>query len=57
MQPLFNITRRKVGGIWFIRLGRVTISISVSRTYRPLAQARRKATPRAQLLLTHFNKA
>lgn len=31
MQHIFNISRRKVGGIWFVKLGRVNISFCVSR--------------------------
>ena len=30
-QPVFNCSRRKVGGIWFVKLGRVNISFCVSR--------------------------
>ena len=28
---IFNVSRRKVGGIWFVKLGRVNISFCVSR--------------------------
>jgi hypothetical protein len=34
MQRIFNISRRKVGGIWFVKLGRINISFSVSRPKR-----------------------
>jgi len=30
-QPIFNASCRKVGGIWFVKLGRVNISFCVSR--------------------------
>lgn len=29
--PIFNVSRRKVGGIWFVKLGRINLSFSVSR--------------------------
>lgn len=29
--PVFNFSRRKVGGIWFIKIGRINLSFSVSR--------------------------
>jgi hypothetical protein len=32
MAPIFNITRRKVGGIWFLKLGRLNFSFCVSRS-------------------------
>jgi hypothetical protein len=28
---VFNFKRRKVGGIWFVKLGRINLSFSVSR--------------------------
>jgi hypothetical protein len=34
--PAFNISRRKVGGIWFLKIGRFTLAFCVSRAYRPL---------------------
>ncbi len=38
MSKYFNLSTRKVGGLRFIKLGRLTISLSVSRRdYRPLA--------------------
>ena len=30
---MFNFRRRKVGGIWFVKLGRINLSFSVSRTH------------------------
>ena len=33
---MFNVSYRKVGGISFLKLGRMTISWSVSKAYRPL---------------------
>jgi hypothetical protein len=32
----FNISFRRVGGLRFLKLGRLTVSWSVSRAYRPL---------------------
>jgi hypothetical protein len=31
MQRILNVSHRKVGGIWFVKLGRINISFSVSR--------------------------
>jgi hypothetical protein len=36
MRTLFNFDTRRVGGIRFIRLGRIFLSFGVSREYRPL---------------------
>jgi len=33
MQPLFNIRRRKVGGIWFVRIGRIQLSFCLCRSF------------------------
>jgi hypothetical protein len=30
-QPIFNYGRHKVGGIWFLKLGRLNFSFSVSK--------------------------
>jgi hypothetical protein len=35
-EPLFNICWRRVGGLFFIKVGRLTVSFSISRRYRPL---------------------
>lgn len=32
---IFNIAMRRVGGLTFIKFGRLTISFSVSREYKP----------------------
>jgi hypothetical protein len=32
----WNVSTRKVGGLRFIKIGRLTISISVSKSYRSL---------------------
>jgi hypothetical protein len=31
MIPIFNWSRRKVGGIWFVKLGRFNLSFCISR--------------------------
>ena len=36
MANLFNISTRRVGGIRFLKIGRLTFSFCVSREYRPL---------------------
>lgn len=36
MERVWNITWRKVGGLWFVKVGRLTLSFSVARAYRPL---------------------
>lgn len=33
---IFNISFRRVGGIRFLKIGRLTFSFCVSRAYRPL---------------------
>ena len=33
---LINFCQRKVGGIRFLRLGRLTVSFCVSKKYKPL---------------------
>jgi hypothetical protein len=35
-KQMFNFSHRKVGGLTFIRLGRLTLSFSVGSSYRPL---------------------
>lgn len=32
----FNISARRVGGIRFLKVGRLTFAFSVSRAYRPI---------------------
>jgi hypothetical protein len=34
---IFNFSTRKVGGLRFVKLGRLTLSFSVSREYKPMA--------------------
>lgn len=34
-QPIFNLRRRKVGGIWFVRLGRFQLSFCLCRGFYP----------------------
>src|SRR5215472_10363618 len=34
MQSVFNFRRRKVGGIWFFKLGRLNVSFCISRPKR-----------------------
>ncbi len=36
MRALFNVSTRKVGGIRFVKIGRLTLSFSVSRSYRAI---------------------
>lgn len=31
MEPAFHVSARKVGGIWFVKAGRLNLSFSVSR--------------------------
>jgi hypothetical protein len=35
MQPIFNLRRRKVGGIWFLRIGRFQMSFCLCRGFTP----------------------
>lgn len=36
-EAILNICARKVGGIWFVKVGRFTFAFSVSREYKPLS--------------------
>jgi hypothetical protein len=35
MSNIFNVRRRKVGGIWFLRVGRLQFSFCLCRGYAP----------------------
>jgi hypothetical protein len=35
-EPVINFDTRRVGGVRFVKLGRLTLSFSVSRSYRPI---------------------
>jgi hypothetical protein len=34
--PLFNLSTRRVGGIRFVKVGRLCFSLCITRAYRPL---------------------
>lgn len=36
MASIFNFSTKRVGGLRFVKLGRLTFCFSVSREYRPL---------------------
>lgn len=36
IQPAFNVSIRKVGGLRFVKVGRLTVSWSIAKTYKPL---------------------
>lgn len=36
MRSMFNVDYRRVGGLRFLKLGRLTVSWSVSAVYRPI---------------------
>lgn len=40
MRSLFNFDTRRVGGIRFLKLGRLTFSFCVSAEFRPIGGAR-----------------
>lgn len=40
---VFNFSARKVGGLTFVKLGRLTFSYSISRAYRAMATKPRAA--------------
>ena len=42
MTGWLNVSTRKVGGLRFIKVGRRTVSFSVSRRYRPLNPPRQQ---------------
>lgn len=35
MSQMFNIRRRKVGGIWFLRIGRLQFSFCLCKSFAP----------------------
>ena len=39
---MFNIAWRRVGGLMFIKIGRLTFSYSISKRYKPLKPAKHK---------------
>lgn len=40
---MFNISIRKVGGLTWLRIGRLTLAFNVAPAYRPLGSGERKA--------------
>lgn len=42
---ILNLSTRRVGGIRFIKIGRINISVSLSNEYTPLESARRAQIP------------
>jgi hypothetical protein len=40
---MFNITLRKVGGLWFLKFGRITLSLSVTSPETYAARQAQKA--------------
>jgi hypothetical protein len=42
---ILNLSARKVGGLTFIKLGRLTLSFSVSRRFKPLKGAKAQPSP------------
>lgn len=48
MTGWLNVSTRKVGGLRFVKIGRLTISFSVSRRYKSLN------SPRAPLHVVHM---
>lgn len=43
---MFNFSARKVGGLTFVKLGRLTFSYSISRAYRAMATKPGRTAPR-----------
>lgn len=35
-EPMLNVQARRIGGLTFIKIGRLNLSFSVSRAYRPI---------------------
>lgn len=60
MASALNIASRKVGGLRFLRIGRLTISWSISAAYRPFpASDARKARKRRfteRMMQTNFER-
>jgi hypothetical protein len=38
MPPFFNVSTRRVGGIRFLKIGRLTLAFAVARAYRPIGE-------------------
>jgi hypothetical protein len=36
MPSIFNISARRIGGLFFVKVGRLTFMVCLSRRYRPL---------------------
>ena len=36
MKTIFNFSFKKVGGLRFIKIGRLTLSYSIAKSYRPI---------------------
>jgi len=37
-ETLFNICHRRVGGIWFLKIGRLTFAFSISQEFKPFKE-------------------
>ncbi len=37
-ETLFNICHRRVGGIWFLKIGRFTFAFSISQEFKPFKE-------------------
>jgi hypothetical protein len=44
---VFNFSRRKVGGIWFYKLGRFSFSFCLCSAYYPVGESPRRNVERA----------
>jgi hypothetical protein len=52
---MINVSTRKVGGLRFVKIGRLTMMFCVSRQYRPLGERTRRPVPRPMLLLPDYS--
>ena len=46
---MFNVSTRKVGGIRFLKIGRLTFAFCVSRAYRPMKDVTPRKPVRARV--------
>lgn len=51
---MFNVSFRRVGGLRFLKVGRLTVSWSVARAYRPVKSAEQSAEERNDRALDRY---
>lgn len=52
---MFNVSTRKVGGIRFLKIGRLTFAFCLSRAYRPMKDVTPRKPVRARIEGVHLH--